>query len=772
MFGAILGDIIGSPYEFDMGNKSKDFPLFRDGMAGTNDADGTNGTGGGDGTDAAGTTDGAGYRNSGFTDDTVMTIAVADGLKMASRESFNDENVKKCITEALIYWGKKYPDAGYGARFDAWLNSDDHQPYNSFGNGSAMRVSSVGWIANSIDSARRLARASAEVTHNHPEGIKGAEAVASAIFMSRANCTKEDIKTYIVDQFGYDLSRTCDEIRPDYHHVESCQETVPEAITAFLEGEDFEDVIRTAVSLGGDCDTLTAIAGSIAEAYYGIPAELKYECYKRLDEDLGTILSQFERSFQFNESTACKYHPIYWFSRDEEGFVQLERPYAKPKKMTRKLDGFDTSAQALDGVRRANLYLSSFGVWDIAAFSAWMDATYGYGPLVDGEGRKYTMTFTTPQAADSSVYPFLSKEAVERARANVETFYADPMLQLEWADFILHPVAVKVTDKGEAIPVPMSEIDRAQIELAQQEIFDFRKLKDMKSNVICFYHEYDDYGCFSNWYRADFEYAGRRYTSVEQYMMYQKVAMFGAWELAERIMATDDPAEIKKLGRSEISAFDSEVWDKTCYTIVKRGVFAKFNQNPQLAEILLSTGNKVLAEASANDRKWGIGVDCCDDVRFKVSGWRGQNLLGRALMEVRAELRTAQLAAQCRPADEPATLEYIDLKDVDFPEWHMTAGELRCIPQFHNAIHAYSDTLDSRSLRDSFLYEHSLCEWEEILRGEMTAEEMSAGEMAKVQTAPRAETMAGVMPEVKAKSLPAAGFWEMKQEVWEMVKGH
>ena len=178
--------------------------------------------------------------------------------------------------------------------------------------------------------------------------------------------------------------------------------------------------------------------------------------------------------------------------------------------------------------------------------------------------------------------------------------------------------------------------------------------------------------------------------------------------------------------------------------LIHRCVFAKFNQNPQLADLLLSTGSKVLGEASLNDRKWGIGVDCCDDGRFKVSGWKGQNLLGRALMEVRAELR----AAQFRPADEPATLEYVDLIDADFPEWHMTAGELRCIPQFHNAIHAYSETLDSRSLRDSFFYEHSLCEWEEILKAELTE------------------------PEAMAKSLPIAGFWEMKQEIWEMVKNH
>ena len=141
------------------------------------------------------------------------------------------------------------------------------------------------------------------MTHNHPEGIKGAEAVASAIFLARQGSTKEMIKDYIIKEFHYDLSRTCDQIRPDYHHVESCQQTVPEAITTFLEGEDFEDVIRTAVSLGGDCDTLTAIAGSMAEAFYGVPADLKRECYDRLDENLRQVLLNFEARCQFNEDT-------------------------------------------------------------------------------------------------------------------------------------------------------------------------------------------------------------------------------------------------------------------------------------------------------------------------------------------------------------------------------------------------------------------------------------------------------------------------------------
>ena len=155
-----------------------------------------------------------------------------------------------------------------------------------YGNGSAMRVSSVGWLFDTLRQTRHIARLTAEVTHNHPEGIKGAEATASAIFLARNWYTKDEIKEYIISEFHYDLSRTCDQIRPTYHHDASCQHTVPEAITAFLEGTDFEDVIRTAVSLGGDCNTLTCIAGSIAEAFYGVPEDLKTECEKRLPKDM------------------------------------------------------------------------------------------------------------------------------------------------------------------------------------------------------------------------------------------------------------------------------------------------------------------------------------------------------------------------------------------------------------------------------------------------------------------------------------------------------
>jgi ADP-ribosylglycohydrolase len=221
-----------------------------------------------------------------------MTIAVAEAMLELQQEGHGS---RKKLIAAMKKYGKRFPYAGYGSMFRRWLQWDEPQPYGSFGNGSAMRVSSVAWLCEELHSVRAAARLSAEVSHNHPEGIKGAEATASAIFLARTGSTKAEIKAYIEENFGYDLSRTCDEIRPNYHHVESCQETVPEAITAFLEGESFEDVIRTAVSLGGDCDTLTCIAGSIAEGFYGVPEELKRECRNRLPNELKAVLVRFDQ---------------------------------------------------------------------------------------------------------------------------------------------------------------------------------------------------------------------------------------------------------------------------------------------------------------------------------------------------------------------------------------------------------------------------------------------------------------------------------------------
>ena len=264
MYGAILGDIIGSPFEFDRGDKTKEFDLFSKGC--------------------------------GFTDDSVMTIAIGEALLAVGTEATGKE-IEVAVAANMQDWGRRYPHAGYGGRFRYWLSERNPKPYGSYGNGSAMRVSAAGWLYNSIEKTREVARATANVTHNHPEGIKGAEATASAIYMARNGSSKEEIKEYIEREFRYDLDRSLDKIRPGYHMDETCQKTVPEAIIAFLESRDFEDAIRNAVSLGGDTDTLGAITGSIAEAFYGIPAVLIAECRRRLDEGLMTdVLDEFDRA--------------------------------------------------------------------------------------------------------------------------------------------------------------------------------------------------------------------------------------------------------------------------------------------------------------------------------------------------------------------------------------------------------------------------------------------------------------------------------------------
>ena len=261
MYGAILGDIIGSRFEFDRGDKTKDFELFTD--------------------------------ESCYTDDTVMTLAVADALMEAGKDAGEDV-IKEALIRKMKYYGNLFPNAGYGGMFFRWLFTNETRPYGSYGNGSAMRVSSAGWLYDTLDRTRQVARWTAEVTHNHVEGIKGAEAVACVMFLAREGRDKEYIKDFVVKEFGYDLSRTLDEIRPDYFHIETCQQTVPEAVTAFLEGEDFEDVIRNAVSLGGDCDTLTCIAAAMGECFYGCPEDLKKEALSRLDYELADVVKRFD----------------------------------------------------------------------------------------------------------------------------------------------------------------------------------------------------------------------------------------------------------------------------------------------------------------------------------------------------------------------------------------------------------------------------------------------------------------------------------------------
>lgn len=272
MLGAIIGDIVGSVYEFD-NIKTTDFPFFS--------------------------------RRSTYTDDSIMTVAVAEWL-LTDSELTHDK-----LEEVMLKYAKSFPfpTGGYGGSFSMWLfrpqcltnyktgeKATKRVPYNSWGNGSAMRVSAVGWMFDTLEETERVAALSASITHDHPEGIKGAQATAAAIFLARTGKSKQEIKEYIEQRFGYDIGTHSDEIRKVYGWEDSCQGTVPPAIRAFLDSTDFESAIRIAVSLGGDSDTLACITGGIAEAYYGeIPREIFQAAIDRLPESFLRMLEMFEQ---------------------------------------------------------------------------------------------------------------------------------------------------------------------------------------------------------------------------------------------------------------------------------------------------------------------------------------------------------------------------------------------------------------------------------------------------------------------------------------------
>ena len=256
IIGAIAGDVIGSAYEF---NPTRDytFELFTPVTT--------------------------------FTDDTVLTMANAIWLLE------DDKHQPETLVNIMLDLCRRYPDRGYGGRFAQWIHSDDPQPYDSFGNGSPMRVSPVGYYAKTLDEALELAKVSAEVTHNHPEGIKGAQATAAAIYLARKGENKWEIRDYIEKTFGYNLSRTLEEIRPTFTFDETCQRTVPEAIICFLEGKDYEDVVRLAVTLAGDADTLAAIAGSIASATKDVTTEVTQQVISLLSDEFCATLLRFNQ---------------------------------------------------------------------------------------------------------------------------------------------------------------------------------------------------------------------------------------------------------------------------------------------------------------------------------------------------------------------------------------------------------------------------------------------------------------------------------------------
>lgn len=261
MIGSIIGDIVGSVYEFTPNNiKTKQFEFFNP--------------------------------NGSYTDDSILTFATADWLLHGGE-----------VANYYSKYGEKYPwpMGGYGGGFKLWLvrsiRQQDYRPYNSCGNGSAMRVGPVGWAFDTIEEILAKAKESAECTHNHPEGIKGAQATALAIMMARHGCDKNEIRSEIEKRFEYDLQFTCEQIRPTYTWGGTCQDSVPQAIVAFLDGEDYEDSIRNAISIGGDSDTIGCITGSIAEAYFGVPADLRNSAMNYLPEEFQSIISELENKF-------------------------------------------------------------------------------------------------------------------------------------------------------------------------------------------------------------------------------------------------------------------------------------------------------------------------------------------------------------------------------------------------------------------------------------------------------------------------------------------
>lgn len=256
LYGAVIGDIAGSRFERGHNPKKKNFEFF--------------------------------HYSDRFTDDTVMSIAIHEATQEIVKTKCDEDTAKELYIQSMQKWGRLYPNVGYGSSFAAWIYSQNPEPYGSWGNGSSMRVSSIGNSFESLRETEYYAKLSAEVTHNHPEGIRGAKAVAGAIYLARTTHSKKKIRDYIKD-LGYDLKYNLF-VRHKYKFDVSCQGTIPVAIESFLESHSFEDAIRNAISMGGDSDTIGAITGSIAEAFYGVPEEFKHECHKYLDDDILNII--------------------------------------------------------------------------------------------------------------------------------------------------------------------------------------------------------------------------------------------------------------------------------------------------------------------------------------------------------------------------------------------------------------------------------------------------------------------------------------------------
>jgi ADP-ribosylglycohydrolase len=312
MLGAIIGDVVGSIYEFNNIKDKRFFFLTK---------------------------------YSTITDDSVMTMAISRALLDCGEdiknktEGYEKKLYDKCV-EYMVYYGKRFPDAGYGGRFRKWIKDENRTPYGSYGNGSAMRVSSVGWFCDSLEDTLKIAEITASPSHNHEEGIKGAQAIAAGIYLLRTGNSKDEVKKYISETFGYDLDRKIDDIRPGYKFHVSCQRSVPEAIIAFLEGESFEDVIRNAVSLGGDSDTIACMAGALAETIYEIPASIRDSVMENLIDQREVSRKDFDF---YNTVVLEKKNPAF----GDQSF-KMPNPWEFPLEKDWKEDFLDELTERLE----------------------------------------------------------------------------------------------------------------------------------------------------------------------------------------------------------------------------------------------------------------------------------------------------------------------------------------------------------------------------------------------------------------------------------------
>ncbi|MBO4578819.1 MAG: ADP-ribosylglycohydrolase family protein [Clostridiales bacterium] len=372
MYGAIIGDIVGSRFEFDQGRKTREFELFT--------------------------------KDCNFTDDTVMTTAVAEALMNAGKDACEEE-VKTELIRSMKEWGQAYPHAGYGARFIGWVLSDDPHPYGSYGNGSAMRVSPAGWFYDTIERTREVARWTAEVTHNHPEGIKGAESTAAAIFLARTGASKDEIEDYLVTEFGYDLTRTLDDIRPTYYHVEDCMRTMPEAFECFLEAESYEETLRNVMYIGGDTDTLCAIAGAVAEAFWHIPMAIVIDAAEYIPKDIEAVITRFKETVSGPSETDDEYFrnnsirdAVLRFreSHDEEDVVRI---------LAALVDRINEDGHVPSPMDDVNNVLADLDLNDMSLggnFSLDKELRLRLTHLIDDEGKHWIPLFTDTEEVEKN----------------------------------------------------------------------------------------------------------------------------------------------------------------------------------------------------------------------------------------------------------------------------------------------------------------------------------------------------------------------------------